>query len=169
MTSRLYILAAAPFEGARQLENQPAGHQERRLHGHGFLARVRAALPADWAPFPCAETESLAERLREAVAPLDYTLLNETLPVPTDENLAYWVWRRLMLEVPGLETVGIQSTHDRDVDLDRDRQARDCRRFLLQPPDGPDPAARTQAALAYCLAHPQWRLSLQTHKIFNIP
>ena len=40
--------------------------------------------------------------------------------------------------------------------------------FFLQPMDGPDRAASTQAAVAYCLAHPQWRLSLQTHKIIGI-
>src|SRR5271165_3864633 len=35
--------------------------------------------------------------------------------------------------------------------------------FLLQPMDGPAQAANTQAALAFCLANPQWRLTLQTH------
>lgn len=44
----------------------------------------------------------------------------------------------------------------------------DFTRFSLQPMDGPDLADNTRAALAYCLAHPQWRLSLQTHKILNI-
>jgi len=44
----------------------------------------------------------------------------------------------------------------------------DFRHFSLQPMDGPDLAANTRDALAYCLAHPQWRLSLQTHKILNI-
>jgi 7-carboxy-7-deazaguanine synthase len=42
-------------------------------------------------------------------------------------------------------------------------------RFWLQPMDGPDLAANTAAAVAYCLAHPQWRLSLQTHKLIGIP
>lgn len=41
--------------------------------------------------------------------------------------------------------------------------------FFLQPMDGPARAANTEAALAYCLAHPGWRLSLQTHKILEIP
>jgi 7-carboxy-7-deazaguanine synthase (Cx14CxxC type) len=41
--------------------------------------------------------------------------------------------------------------------------------FFLQPMDGPQRAANTQAAVAYCLAHPQWRLSLQTHKLLGIP
>ena len=43
--------------------------------------------------------------------------------------------------------------------------------FLLQPLDTGDPEttlANTRAALAYCLAHPQWRLSLQTHKVLEI-
>lgn len=42
------------------------------------------------------------------------------------------------------------------------------RHFLLQPMDGPDQGANTRLALAYCLAHPQWRLSVQTHKVVGI-
>jgi 7-carboxy-7-deazaguanine synthase (Cx14CxxC type) len=42
-------------------------------------------------------------------------------------------------------------------------------RFYLQPMDGPAQQANTAAALQYCLEHPQWRLSLQTHKILSIP
>ncbi|MDE2318485.1 MAG: 7-carboxy-7-deazaguanine synthase [Rhodospirillales bacterium] len=40
--------------------------------------------------------------------------------------------------------------------------------FLLQPMDGPNQAANTQAAVAYCMAHPRWRLCLQTHKFLGI-
>ncbi len=40
---------------------------------------------------------------------------------------------------------------------------------FLQPMDGPNVAAHTAQALAYCKAHPDWRLSLQTHKIIGIP
>ena len=42
------------------------------------------------------------------------------------------------------------------------------RHFLLQPMDGPDVAENTAAALAYCLAHPKWRLSVQGHKLLGI-
>ena len=42
-------------------------------------------------------------------------------------------------------------------------------RFYLQPMDGPDQAANTQAAIAYCLQRPLWRLSVQTHKYIGIP
>ncbi|MDP3867586.1 7-carboxy-7-deazaguanine synthase [Phenylobacterium sp.] len=45
----------------------------------------------------------------------------------------------------------------------------DFERFLLQPMDGPARLENTQAAIAYCLAHPRWRLSVQTHKYLGIP
>ena len=41
--------------------------------------------------------------------------------------------------------------------------------FFLQPMDNPERDANTRAAAEYCLAHPQWRLSLQTHKLIGIP
>ena len=41
--------------------------------------------------------------------------------------------------------------------------------FLLQPMDGPDRERNTRLAMEYCLAHPRWRLSLQTHKYLGIP
>ena len=45
----------------------------------------------------------------------------------------------------------------------------DFERFFLQPMDGPDRARNTELALAYCLANPRWRLSLQTHKLIGFP
>ena len=51
---------------------------------------------------------------------------------------------------------------ERYADLDFDH-------FLLQPMDGPDRAANTELAIRYCLEHPGWRLSTQTHKVLGIP
>ena len=45
----------------------------------------------------------------------------------------------------------------------------DFERFYLQPMDGPDRERNTQLAVAYCLSHPQWRLSVQTHKYLGLP
>ncbi|CAN5131243.1 7-carboxy-7-deazaguanine synthase [soil metagenome] len=45
----------------------------------------------------------------------------------------------------------------------------DFERFFLQPLDGPDREAATAACIEYCLAHPRWRLSVQTHKALGIP
>lgn len=44
----------------------------------------------------------------------------------------------------------------------------DFQNFFLQPMDSHDRAANTEAATRYCLDHPQWRLSLQTHKLIDI-
>ena len=45
----------------------------------------------------------------------------------------------------------------------------DFQEFFLQPLDGPERERNTQLALQYCLDHPRWRLSLQTHKLLGIP
>jgi 7-carboxy-7-deazaguanine synthase (Cx14CxxC type) len=45
----------------------------------------------------------------------------------------------------------------------------DFERFYLQPMDGPDRDANTKAAIDYCLSHPRWRLSVQTHKYLGLP
>lgn len=42
------------------------------------------------------------------------------------------------------------------------------RHYFLQPMDGPDKESNTRRATEYCLAHPKWRLSLQTHKLIGI-
>lgn len=41
--------------------------------------------------------------------------------------------------------------------------------FFLQPMDGPDKEKNTQLAIDTCKLHPQWRLSIQTHKLLHIP
>jgi 7-carboxy-7-deazaguanine synthase (Cx14CxxC type) len=43
------------------------------------------------------------------------------------------------------------------------------RHFFLQPMDGPAREGNTREVVAYCLRHPRWRISLQTHKILGIP
>ena len=44
----------------------------------------------------------------------------------------------------------------------------DFTHFFLQPMDGPELGANTRAAVAYCLTHPRWRLSMQTHKLLGL-
>jgi organic radical activating enzyme len=40
--------------------------------------------------------------------------------------------------------------------------------FFLQPMDGPSIEANTRLAIEYCMSHPQWRLSIQTHKLVGV-
>lgn len=130
MKEQMLHVAAAPFEAARRVSILPKGHRSRRLHGHSFLAKVRAELPSGWAPFLGAETDELEQRIGECVELLDYRDLNEHLPIPTDENLARWV--RDCLQVPGIRTVGIQSTRDQGADLDGEGHVHVWRRFRFE-------------------------------------
>lgn len=125
-----FALASVPFEAARHVNILPEGHRARRLHGHSFAASVRAKLPDGWAPFAGAETDTVRARLAECVAPLDYSLLNDLVEIPTDENLARWIRQRLA--VPGVERVGIQSTRNQGVDLADNGHAHIWRRFRFE-------------------------------------
>jgi 6-pyruvoyltetrahydropterin/6-carboxytetrahydropterin synthase len=130
MNEHIYTVAAVPFEAARRVSILPEGHRSRRLHGHGFIARVRAEIPDDWARFQGDETLALKEALQNCVAPLDYNDLNSHLAIPTDENLSRWVRHRL--EVPGIVSVGVQSTGDQGADLDGDQHVHVWRRFRFE-------------------------------------
>jgi len=90
------------------------------LHGHSFMAKVRATLPSSSARFPGAEVPLLRHMLQSCVAPLDYELLNSHITTPTDENIARWI--RNKIDLSGIQSVGIQSTAAEGVDLD----GRDC-------------------------------------------
>jgi 7-carboxy-7-deazaguanine synthase len=62
-----------------------------------------------------------------------------------------------------LKLVYPQSEHD-----PKDFELLDFGHFFLQPKDGPDVERNTQLCVEYCMAHPWWRLSLQTHKLLKI-
>lgn len=130
MNEKLQYCAAVSFEAARRVSCLPKSHRSRRLHGHSFLAKVRAALPANWAAFPGGEVGQLHEHLTAAVAPLDYQSLNEHLSEPTDENLARWIHGKL--GIAGTETVGVQSTEHEGADLDCAQRVHVWRRYDLQ-------------------------------------
>ncbi|MBP8233608.1 MAG: 7-carboxy-7-deazaguanine synthase [Rhizorhabdus sp.] len=61
---------------------------------------------------------------------------------------------KLVWPQPGIDPVQLESW--------------DFEHFLLQPMDGPDLSAAREAAIAYILEHPRWRLSTQTHKVVGI-
>lgn len=130
MNETLYQLAALPFEAARKVTVLPLGHRARRLHGHSFIARVRAALPEDGNPDPGGGADALLQALHQTLDTLDYRDLNTLIEIPTDENLARYI--RCGLDIPGLETVGIQSTRDQGADLDRHERAHLWHRFRFE-------------------------------------
>lgn len=93
---------------------------------------------------------------------------NGTLPVPAGVD---WICVSPKAQAPVVQQSGQELKlvfPQRDVDPAR-FEGWDFGRFLLQPMDGPDRTANTEAAIAYCLEHPRWRLSMQTHKYLGIP
>mgnify|MGYP001010058942 FL=1 len=96
---------------------------------------------------------------------------NGTLPVPpgidwicvSPKAGADWVQRsghelKLVWPQPALLPQQVQAQTDLHFD-----------HWLLQPMDGPERGANTRSAIDHCQQHPRWRLSLQTHKILDIP
>lgn len=95
---------------------------------------------------------------------------NGTLPVPEGVD---WICvspkpNSTLIQTKGQELKFIYPQSDFTPDQ---FEALNFTHFFLQPLDAGDTAQtqiNTQAAIAYCLAHPQWRLSLQTHKILHL-
>lgn len=129
---KTYVTAVSQFEAARAVDILPKRHKSRRLHGHSFLAKVRAKLDGDkWADFPGNEPAYIRERLRHCVGALNYQYLNEILSIPTDENIARYIVARVV-DIPGVDMVGVQSTVDAGVDLDERNRAHIWRSFRFE-------------------------------------
>jgi organic radical activating enzyme len=93
---------------------------------------------------------------------------NGTLPVPPDVD---WICVSPKGNVPLVQTSGheLKLVYPQPDTAPFAYADLDFQHFFLQPLHGPDLAANTEHAAAYCLENPQWRLSLQTHKILGIP
>lgn len=153
--------------------------------------KLAAAVAATW-PFPPSGCAALPDRIREQpfvvctggepLLQLDEPLIealhgygfivavetNGTQPLPRGVD---WVCvspkagAELILRAGNeLKLVYPQSDAEPERFIDLDFQ-----HFFLQPMDGPERERNTRRAISYCLTHPQWRLSLQTHKLLGIP
>ena len=82
-----------------------------------------------------------------------------------------WVCISPKADAPVVQTRGqeLKLVYPQDKALPERFAGLDFERFYLQPMDGPDRERNTQLAVAYCLSHPQWRLSVQTHKYLGLP
>ncbi len=100
------------FEAAHRLPNVPPDHKCARLHGHSFRVAIHVTGEVG-------ETSGWVmdfADLKAAFAPLhdqlDHHYLNEIdgLENPTSENLAIWIWDRLVPGLPGLDKVVVRET-----------------------------------------------------------
>jgi 6-pyruvoyltetrahydropterin/6-carboxytetrahydropterin synthase len=108
----LEIFKIFTLEAAHRLPNVPVGHKCARLHGHSFQIEVHVAGPVG------AETGWVMDftDIKAAFQPihdqLDHHYLNEVegLENPTSENLARWIWERLLPALPGLSKIVVRET-----------------------------------------------------------
>jgi 7-carboxy-7-deazaguanine synthase (Cx14CxxC type) len=93
---------------------------------------------------------------------------NGTVEAP---NGIDWVCVSPKADAPVVQTKGqeLKLVYPQEKALPERFEGLDFERFYLQPMDGPDRDRNTQLAVAYCLSHPQWRLSVQTHKYLGLP
>ena len=92
---------------------------------------------------------------------------NGTLPVPTSID---WICVSPKAGAPLRQTRGheLKLVFPQSGAEPEAFQSLDFAHFLLQPMDGPEILRNREAAIDYCLRHPRWRLSLQTHKIIGV-
>ena len=93
---------------------------------------------------------------------------NGTLAAPAGID---WICISPKADAPVVQTSGqeLKLVFPQDKAMPERFAGLDFERFYLQPMDGPDRDRNTQLAVAYCLSHPQWRLSVQTHKYLGLP
>ncbi len=108
MTEPLFeITKSATFDAAHYIQQGPADHRYRRLHGHSFRVEASVRGPADPVSGWVTDLAALDEALRAVAAELDHGLLNEKpgLETPTLERLCLHFATQLSPRFPGLSKV----------------------------------------------------------------
>jgi 7-carboxy-7-deazaguanine synthase len=92
---------------------------------------------------------------------------NGTRPAPQSLD---WICVSPKAGAPLVQTTGseLKLVYPQDDALPEKFEQLDFRHFFLQPMDGTDTARNTERAIEYCLRHPLWRLSIQTHKLVGL-
>jgi 6-pyruvoyltetrahydropterin/6-carboxytetrahydropterin synthase len=98
------------FGAAHWLPNVPADHKCRRMHGHTYRITIEVTGPVDPATGWVMDFGRLTAAFEPLRAQLDHSTLNDLpgLANPTSENIARWVWDRLIGELPMLSAVLVE-------------------------------------------------------------
>lgn len=106
------IIKEMRFEAAHRLPRTPEGHKCRRLHGHSFRCELHVTGPVDPHTGWVQDYADLSAAFAPLHAQLDHNYLNEIegLSNPTSENLARFIWQRLLPHLPLLSAVVVHET-----------------------------------------------------------
>jgi 6-pyruvoyltetrahydropterin/6-carboxytetrahydropterin synthase len=100
------------FEAAHRLPFVPEGHKCARLHGHSYRVEIHVSGEVDPDAGWVLDFADIKDAFKPLLAKLDHYYLNEIegLENPTSENLARWIWDRLLPALPGLSRVVVRET-----------------------------------------------------------
>lgn len=110
--TRTEIFKEFTFEAAHRLPFVPEGHKCARLHGHSFKVEVHVGGEVDPLTGWIMDFGHIKTAFKPLDAQLDHNYLNdiEGLENPTSENLAAWIWDRLLPTLPGLARIVVRET-----------------------------------------------------------
>ncbi len=99
-------------EAAHQLPHVSAGMKCGRLHGHSFRIEVHVRGPLSQPEGWVVDFDDIAQAFKPLFDQLDHRYLNDIpgLENPTSENLAIWIWARIVQRLPGLSKVVVAAT-----------------------------------------------------------
>jgi 6-pyruvoyltetrahydropterin/6-carboxytetrahydropterin synthase len=108
------ISQAFKFEAAHRLPNVPPTHRCSRLHGHSYRIEVQLDGPVDPVTGFVADFFDMEASFADIMQALDHHCLNEVagLENPTAENIAMWIWKRLVQKLAHLTSVRVYETAD---------------------------------------------------------
>lgn len=98
------------FDAAHYFDTYPEGHANRGMHGHSFQVELALEGEPDAGTGFVADFSELEKAGADVRAALDHRLLNsvEGLARPSLENIALWLWQRLVPRIPGLSRVTVR-------------------------------------------------------------
>jgi 6-pyruvoyltetrahydropterin/6-carboxytetrahydropterin synthase len=100
------------IEAAHWLPNVPAGHKCGRMHGHSYHIAIHVSGSVDPQLGWVLDFADVKSAFKSIECEIDHRCLNEVagLENPTSENLARWIWARLLPALPSLNMIVIRET-----------------------------------------------------------
>jgi len=100
------------IEAAHRLPNVPENHKCSRLHGHSFKIEIYVSGEVEEKPGWIMDFADIKQAFQPLFERLDHHYLNEIegLENPTSENLARWIWQKMIISLPQLSKIVVRET-----------------------------------------------------------